>query len=352
MSHIIDIMQPTPVVIGVDTHAEEHEAAVLDTTGRMLAHHRFPANDSGYRQLLAWAAGYGPILAAGIEQTGSYGAGLSRHLVAAGVDVREVHDTHRAVKARRGKNDVIDAEQAARKVLSGQAAAVAKDTTGVIEAIRQIKVARDSAVKSRTIALQQIRDLLVTGPDHLRQELAGRTLPAKARALAATTPTGAPGSPEHAAVTALGRLARRVMLLATEIRDADHDLETLVDATAPTLRALTGVGAHTAAQLLVSCGPNNRIHSSAAMARLFGIAPVPASSGKTNRWRLHRGGDRQANRAIYITVITRLAHHEPTKTYRDRRQKDGLSNPDIIRCLKRYVVREIYQALKTDLGWT
>jgi transposase len=352
MSHTIGITQPVPVVVGVDTHADEHEAAVLDTTGRMLAHRRFSADNVGYQELLAWASAHGPIMAAGIEQTGSYGAGLTRHLSAAGIDVVEIHDTHPAVKARRGKNDVIDAEQAGRKVLSGQASAVAKDTTGVVEAIRQVKVARDSAVKSRTIALQQIRDLLVTGPDKLRQELAGRTLPTKARDLAARQPAGPVSSPEHATITALQRLGRRVLMLDDEIRDADRDLQTLVDTTAPTLRALTGVGVHVAAQLLVSCGQNDRIRSSVALARLFGIAPVPASSGKTNRWRLHRGGDRQANRAIYIVAITRLAHHEPTKTYRDRRRGDGLKNPDIIRCLKRYIVREIYQALKTDLNWT
>ena len=352
MSHTIDKTQPVPVIIGVDTHADEHEAAVLDTTGRMLTHHRFPAHESGYQQLLEWASAHGPIMAVGIEQTGSYGAGLSRHLLAAGVDVIEVHDTHRAVKARRGKNDVIDAEQAARKVLSGQANAVPKDTTGVVEAIRQLKVARDSAVKSRTIALQQIRDLLVTGPDELRQELAARTLPAKARILATRESVGPVSTPGHAAIAALSRLGRRVAMLDTEIRDADRDLTALVDTTAPTLRALPGVGVHVAAQLLISCGQNDRIRSSAALARLFGIAPVPASSGKTNRWRLHRGGDRQANRAIYIMTITRLAHHEATKTYRDRRRSEGLHNPDIIRCLKRYIIRDVYQALKTDLNWT
>jgi transposase len=340
------------VIVGVDTHAEEHEAAVLDTGGRILAHRRFPATRSGYQDLLVWAAGHGPVMTVGIEQTGSYGAGLARHLTAAGVDVIEVHDTHPAVRARRGKTDVIDAEQAARKVLSGQAAAVPKDTTGVVEAIRQLKVARDSAVKARTIALQQIRDLLVTGPDQLRQQLAGRTLPAKARVLADQKPAGPITAPENAAILAMGRLGRRVGALDAEIRDADRDLTTLVDATAPTLRALQGVGVHVAAQLLISCGQNDRIRSSAAMARLFGIAPVPASSGKTNRFRLHRGGDRQANRAIYITTITRLAHDERTKTYRDRRRSEGLHNPDIIRCLKRHIVRDIYQALKTDLGWT
>lgn len=352
MSHTIDITQAVPVVIGVDTHADEHEAAVLDTSGRLLAHRRFPASDAGYRQLLGWAAGYGPVLSAGVEQTGSYGAGLTRHLLGAGVEVREVHDTHPAVRARRGKNDVIDAEQAALKVISGQASAVAKDTTGVVEAIRQLTVARDSAVKSRTIALQQIRDLLVTGPDDLRQSLNGLTLPAKARHLAVREPSGVIGSAEHATITALQRLGRRVISLSDEIRDADHDLQTLVDNTAPTLRSLPGVGVHVAAQLLISCGQNDRIHSSSAMARLFGIAPVPASSGKTNRFRLHRGGDRQANRAIYIVAITRLAHDPATKAYRDRRRADGLANPDIIRCLKRFIVRDIYQALKTDLGWT
>lgn len=353
MSQIISSTQLVPVVLGVDTHADAHEAAVIDATGRLLGHARFPASSSGYVALLGWAAGHGPIMQAGVEQTGSYGAGLTRHLSAAGIDVIEVDSPHRQVRSRRGKDDVIDAEQAALKVLSGQAAARAKDTTGVVEAIRQLKVARDSAVKSRTIALHQIRDLLVTGPDDLRAALAGKTLPAKARHLATLDPSGPLSDPAVSAVTALSRLARRIAALNAEIADADRDLTGLVTATAPTLTALHGIGIHHAAQLLVSAGQNaDRIHSAAALCRLFGVAPVPASSGKTHRMRLHRGGDRQANRAIYMIAICRLARHQPTRAYRDRRRLEGLGNPDIIRCLKRYITREIYQALKTDLNWT
>lgn len=354
MTHIsVATQQGTPVVLGVDTHADEHEAVVVDTAGRMLGHARFPATSSGYARLLEWAAGHGPVLQAGVEQTGSYGAGLTRHLRAAGVTVTEVDGVHRQVRARRGKDDVIDAEQAARKVLTGQATAQAKDTTGPVEAIRQVKVARDSAVKARMIALHQIRDLLVTGPDTLRRQLAGKTLPAKAKHLARLRPTGDATDPAVAAVIAMRRLARRIAFLDTEIADADHELNELVTKTAPTLLSLYGVGIHHAAQLLVSAGQNiHRIGSAAALCRLFGIAPIPASSGKTHRMRLHRGGDRQANRAIYMIVICRLRKHQPTRDYRDRRHREGLDRLDIIRCLKRYVAREIYQALKTDLGWT
>jgi transposase len=353
MSQIIVTTQRQPVILGVDTHADEHEAAVIETTGRMLAHARFPATKVGYERLLEWAAGHGPIVGAGIEQTGSYGAGLTRHLTDAGVPVTEVDLPHRHVRSRRGKDDVIDAEQAARKVLSGEATARAKDTTGVVEAIRQLKVARDSAVKSRTIALQQIRDLLVTGPDDLRQELARKSLLAKARHLAGLTPEGPLNDPGVAAITALSRLARRVTALSTEIADADRELTSLATTTAPTLMSLHGIGVHHAAQLLVSVGQNpDRIRSAAALCRLFGVAPVPASSGKTHRMRLHRGGDRQANRAIHMIAICRLARHQPSRDYRDRRRLEGLSSPDIIRCLKRYITRDVYQALKTDLGWT
>lgn len=348
-------MQSQVVVAGVDTHADTHHVTVLGLDGRWLGDDEFQATPDGYRAALDWVASFGIIDRIGIELTGSYGAGLTRHLIAAGIQVIEVDIPHPNTRAKKGKDDRIDSEEAARKVLSGQATTIPKDTTGVVEAIRQLKVVRDSAVKSRTIALQNIRDLLVTAPAQLRQSVSGlKTLQAKAKHFAVSRPDHTRlHEPTHACKTALKRLGQRVLTLNDEINDADKEMDTLLAQSAPTLLALNRVGTQLAAQLLITAGSTpNRIRSEAAFARLCGVAPVPISSGKTSRMRLHRGGDRQANRALYMIVINRLGGHQPTKDYLARRTNNGLSKRDVIRCLKRYVIREVFTALKTDLNWT
>lgn len=342
------------VVAGVDTHADTHNVTVLGSDGRWLGNDQFPTTQTGYQALLDWVAGFGVIDRFGIELTGSYGAGLTRFLHAQGVEVIEVDIPHPNIRAKKGKDDRIDSEAAARKVLSGEATTIPKDTSGSVEAIRQLKIARDSAVKSRTIALQNIRDLLVTAPAELRESVTDlRSLQAKAKHLAACRPDpGKLADPLQACKAALKALGKRVAFLNEEIKHADKAMAALVAATAPTLLRLERVGTQHAAQLLITAGSTpNRIRSEAAFARLCGVAPVPISSGKTNRMRLHRGGDRQANKTFYMIAINRLGNHQPTKDYMARRTTDGLSKKDVIRCLKRYLVREIFHALKTDLNW-
>jgi transposase len=343
------------VVAGVDTHADTHNVTVLGSDGRWLGNDEFPTTPTGYQTLLDWVGGFGVIDRFGIELTGSYGAGLTRFLLGQGIEVIEVDIPHPNTRARKGKDDRIDSEAAARKVLSGEATTIPKDTTGAVEAIRQLKVARDSAVKSRTIALQNIRDLLVTAPADLRESVAGlKTLQAKAKHFALCRPdTGKLHDPVQACKAALKALGKRVVFFNDEITDADKAMAALVAETAPTLLSLDRVGTQHAAQLLITAGSTpNRIRSEAAFARLCGVAPVPISSGKTHRMRLHRGGDRQANKTFYMIVINRLGKHQPTRDYMARRTADGLSKKDVIRCLKRYLVREIFQALKKDLNWT
>lgn len=346
--------QATIIVVGVDTHKDTHHGAVLDLHGRVLSDREFPVTTVGYQQMLDWAAGFGVIDKFGIELTGSYGAGLTRFLTERDITVVEVNSTDKATRARRGKDDRIDAISAGEKVLSGMARAIPKDTTGPTEAIRVLKLTRDSAVKSRTRALNQLKDLRVTAPAQLRESLDGLTLPQLAKKAATFRPDrDRITEPLHAAKLALKRLADRVHALDTEIKDAEKDIRSLVKSIAPTLLARPGIGPHTAAQFLITIGSNiNRIPGDAAFARICGAAPIPVSSGKTNRMRLHRGGDRQANSALHMIIIGRFKNHAPTQAYRDKKLAQGHSKRDVIRALKRYIAREIFNILKTELNPT
>lgn len=333
------------VTIGVDTHQLVHHAAALDQDGRMLGAREFPANRNGYQTLLDWAASFG------VECTGSYGAGLTRHLFAAGVDVMEVNRGHSQVRHRVGKSDAIDTEAAARKVLSGECSEPAKDTTGSVEAIRNLHLVRDSAIKARSAACVQLRDLLLTAPDHLRNRLTAKTLEGKATQARALRPDlSIIHEPEQAVKYALRELGRRIYEFTAEINELDKHLTQLVSSVAPHTLALPQVGAVSVAQLLITAGENfDRFRSEAAFARLCGVAPIPVSSGKSNRMRLHRGGNRQAKRVFYVIAICHLRYDSRSQAYRDRKRAQGHSSADAIRCLKRLIAREIYYSLKRDL---
>jgi transposase len=343
------------VVAGVDTHQRTHHAAVLDETGRRLADREFPATVAGYQTLVDWVAEHGLSRETGeigVESTGSYGAGLTRHLLVAGIEVVEVTRPEKTTRARQGKSDPIDAESAARQVLAGTATGRPKLSTGIVEAIRNLKIPRDGAVRDRTRAFNQLRDLVTTAPTPIHDELI--VLTGRARVARAASYRSAPtrlAEPAQAAKRALRRLARRIQTLDTEIAEADAELDELTAHAVPTLRALPQVGTQTAAQLAITAGQNtDRLRSEASFAKLTGVAPLPASSGKRNhRHRLNRGGDRQANNALHMIVIGRLKNHHHTRTYRQRRQQEGLGKLDIIRCLKRHLIRQVYRALRDDL---
>lgn len=332
---------------GVDTHGETHHAAVLDHVGRELGDREFPTTPSGYRALLSWLRGHGQLQGVGIEGTGTYGAGLSRHLRAAGIEVMEVDRPDRKARRAKGKSDPLDAYSAARAALAGRASGAPEARDGRAEAIRALRVARSSAVKARSQTTNQLKALLVTAPEQLREQLRGLNTTALIAACARFRPTGDVADPEHATKTALRRLARGHQFLSEEIGDADAELRTLVTAAAPGLIALPGVGTEVAGQLLTTVGDNpDRLHSEAAFAHLCAVAPIPASSGRTRRHRLNRSGDRAANNALYVVVLGRLRYDQRTRAYAARRTTEGLSKPEIIRCLKRYVARELYNALQ------
>jgi transposase len=342
------------VVIGVDTHKLTHHAAVLNAdTGKLLGDQEFPATAAGYRRLLAWARSFGELVKAGVEGTGSYGAGLQRHLQTQQVVVIEVSRPNRQDRRMRGKSDPIDAINAARAVLSETATTTPKSRDGYVEAVRQIRATRRSAVKARKAALHQIHGLLWSAPDDLRAKLSDYDRAALVtRCARLRIPTQQ--LLEDPTVTArrmLRRLAKRIQNLDEEIAEANRELEVILQREAPNLLAVNGVGTEAAGQLLTTAGQNNdRLHSEASLARLCGVAPIPASSGATTRHRLHRGGDRDANCSIHLIVISRLRWHQPTKDYLERRTREGKTKKEIIRCLKRAVVRELYRALQADLN--
>jgi len=333
---------------GVDTHLDLNVAAALDPVGGLLGVAEFPTTLAGHRELLGWLSGFGPVARAGVEGTGSYGAGLARFLRAAGVEVVEVDRPNRQARRRSGKSDPLDAIEAARAALSGRACGAAKSRDGNVEAIRVLVVAKRSARSAKIQTLNQIRHLSFTAPDQLRQRLAGVSRQQlAARAAALRPPTVESADPVITATrTALRILGRRVLALDAEKARIDALLATLVTQTAPQLLTVFGVGIDTAAELLVTAGDNpGRLRSEAAWAHLCGTAPIPASSGKVTRYRLNRGGDRQANRALWGIVITRLGNDPRTRAYMARRLGEGRSKPEVIRVLKRYVAREVYHHL-------
>ncbi|MGO9296850.1 MAG: IS110 family transposase [Streptosporangiaceae bacterium] len=335
---------------GVDTHADTHVAAALDPIGGLLGVQEFPATAAGYGRLLEWLAGFGAVCLVGIEGTGSYGAGLARHVTAAGIRVVEVDRSDRQDRRRQGKSDPLDAVSAARAAQSGRAAGAPKGRDGSVEAIRALMVARRSARADRTQAINQARSLIVTGPDDLRVRFAAHTPAALAAELAALRPR--PGDVVgYATRIALRELGRRAQFLRDQIEQLDELIVPLVTARAPRLLSLYGVGPHTAALLLIAAGDHpGRLRSEAAWAHLGATAPIPASSGKTVRHRLNPGGDRQANHALWRIVFTRMGSHPATRAYVERRAAEGLSKKEIIRCLKRYVAREVYPHLRPPAG--
>ena len=340
-----------PVFLGVDTHSEAHVAVALDGAGGRLGELVVPNDRAGYARLWDWAMSLGILVAAGVEGTGSYGAGLSRFLRARGASVQEVNRTSRQHRRRHGKHDAGDAEAAARQVLSGTAAGEPKGADGVAESLRALRVARRSAVKAKTQAANQLHALLSTAPDELREGLRG--LPTKHLAAKASRfRCGAgPVDPARATKLAMRSVARRHQALSGEIAELDAHIEALVEEAAPELVALEGVGPDTAAALLIAAGDNpERLKSEASFAHLCGTAPVPASSGKVVRHRLNPGGNRDANRALHVVALNRLRRDPRTQEYLARRTAEGKSKKEALRCLKRYIARETYRAVLLDVG--
>jgi transposase len=336
------------VIGGVDTHADTIHVAAIDGLGRNLADCEFATTPDGYRDALAFLVALGNLEVIGIEGTSSFGAGITRAALAAGIEVREVIRPERSVRRMRGKSDPIDAYQAARAVLSGRAEAAPKDEQ--IEALRALHNARRSAIKARTAAMNQIHHMLVTAPVAVRERYRALKEKPLVSALASCRPSGQDPT-ARAVLTALKALARRHQFLTTQADDLEEQIDELARTANPHLISLHGVGPNTGAQLLITAGGNpERLRTEASFAALCGTAPVPASSGKTTRHRLSRGGDRHANNALHSIALVRLSSHRRTREFVAEQRLRGREDPEIFRILKRAIAREVYKSLSRDLA--
>jgi transposase len=335
------------VIGGVDTHADVHVAVAIDTNGAVLGVESFSVDEVGYRRFEEWLRSFGPVIRVGVEGTGSYGVGLARHLHRCGVEVVEVDRPNRQTRRRLGKSDPIDAEAAARAALSGSAKTTPKRRDGTVEQMRVLMVARRSARMQRSQTLNQLRQIVFTGPDEVRVRFKDRYKTGLVTEAAAMRPRKGSDPITYTTNVVIRGLARRIKDLDDEMHTLDRALTELIGQTAPSLLDCYGVGAVTAATLLVAAGDNpDRLHTERSWAHLCGVTPVPAGSGKTTgRVRLNHGGDRHANAALYQIVLTRMSSDARTRNYVRRRRAEGLSTREIMRCLKRYVARQTFKHL-------
>jgi transposase len=340
-------MRIVEVTGGVDTHADNHMAAAVDHNGGLLGIESFPASETGYEDLLAWLVGFGPVSQVGVEGTGSWGVGLTRFLTDQEIVVVEVDRPNRQTRRRVGKSDPTDAVSAARAALSGTATVTPKSRDGAVEEMRVLLVARRSAREQRIQSLNQLRHLVFTAPEPIRVRFKDRAKTGLITEAANMRPRKDSDPVTYRTNLVIKSLARRIKSLDAEMRTIDQTLRSLIKETAPVLLKMYGVGVDTAATLLVTAGDNpERLHSERSWAHLCGVTPIPANSGKTTtKFRLNRGGDRQANSALYRVVLTRMSSDEETRRYVARRRDNGLSTPEIMRCLKRYVARQTYKQL-------
>jgi len=334
-------------VVGVDTHLDEHVLAVVAApSGVVVARRSVRASACGYSAALRFVTetAVGARVWA-IEGTGSYGAGLSRYLAGRGETVLEVSRTPRAERRLRGKDDSLDAARTARAALASETLALPRSGERR-EALRLLLVARRSAVDVRREALGQLRGVIVTAPDQLRQQLRGLPTGRLLERCSRFRRSSSASADELATRLVLKSLARRIEAATLEAAELERELLGHVRALAPRLLDEPGVGPIVAAQLIVAWSHPGRLRSEAAFARLAGVAPIPASSGQTTRHRLSRGGDRQLNRALHTVILHRRQHDPRTRDYIARRIAEGKSRRDATRLLKRYLARHLYRLLQ------
>lgn len=337
------------LVVGVDTHRDTHTLAFLEAqSAGLIEELAISADVRGYRRALAAARRLAPARAWAIEGTGSYGAGLRRHLMAQGERVIEIDRPERRGERHADKSDSLDAIRAARLALRRPHALVPR-ADGRREALRVLLVARQGAVTARTDAIRRLRALIVSAPESLREHLRGssgeRWLARCARAR--SRPGQEPGAAASRQV--IGLLAREALSQGVLSRRLQAQIAEHVRTLAPTLLEQPGIGPISAAQLVVGYSHPGRIRNEAAFARLCGVAPIQASSGQVRRHRLDRGGDRQLNKALHMIVLSRRLHDPQTQAYIARRRSEGKSTREAVRCLKRYLARQVFRLLESTM---
>jgi transposase len=333
-------------IVGVDPHRDSHALAIVHVvSGAVVFETIVIANGDGYAAALKLVERHAPGRRAfAVEGTGSFGAGLTRFLSGRAERVLEVGRLRRERRSG-GKTDALDAIRAARSVLTQQRPATPR-AGGERQALQALVAAREGAVNAKRAGLCQLRDLLITTPEPLRNELRPLTRARLLERLAATRPGGRSDPELRGSMLALRSIARRVLQLTAEERELAREIETLTRKLAPQLLDQPGIGPHAAAQLILSWSHQGRISSEAAFARLAGAAPIPASSGQTIRYRLDRSGDRKLNRALHMILLTRKRSHPATIAYIERRLQEGKTRREANRCLKRYLARSLYRQLE------
>jgi transposase len=343
------LAESTLIVAGADTHADTIHVAAVTMAGAAVGDKEFSTTRAGYTAAIKYLTSLGQVERIGVEGTASYGAGFTRALTVAAIEVVEVTRAVKSTRRLKGKSDPLDAYSAARTALAGDGLATPKDdaTSG----LRALHIARRSAVKHRTAAINQIKAMAVSAPDTVREKYRGLTTLRMIEAIARCRPDAQADQWTQAVLTAAKMLAQRVQFLETQAEALQAQIDAFVAEANPGLRAAYGVGSDTAAQLMITAGANpHRLHSEAAFAALCGVAPVPASSGKTNRHRLCRGGDRAANNALFRIALVRMSHHQPTKSYVQRQLALGHTRMEILRKLKRAIAREIFKLLTRQIA--
>jgi transposase len=337
------------LTLGVDTHLDVHVAVLLNGIGKLISTQEFEVSHHGYKLLLRWASSFGTVISAGLEGTGTYGAGLCSYLLENGISVFEVNRPNRLKRRLKGKSDPTDAENAARSVLANESQAIPKKHDGVVEALRYLLVARRSAVKARTQAINQIRALLVTAPHEVRE---GYLVPSTTKCISLCSNIISLGDSTRLETLSsmLRLLAMRWLNLTEELKLIEKQLKKLTKTSASQLISRYGVGPYVAATLLVTAGDNpERLRKESSFAALCGTNPVDASSGKKQRHRLNRGGSREANNALWTVALIRMRSDARTRQYTEKRTAEGLTTKEIQRCLKRYIARELFPIILSDL---
>lgn len=338
------------VVAGVDTHADTHTIAICTPGGSEISTQTFTADGAGYNKMIDVLSNAGNVTAIGVEGTGSYGAGLTRALIGAGFCVKEVLRPSRQVRHLNGKSDAVDALAAARTLISGNGVSQPKDTSTPAESLRLLYDARIRLVAATSSFLHAITSMLVTCPEEIRNKYRPFTGAGLARKLASSRPQGSIHAPGVASMIALRDLARSYLDLTKRSAVLEEQMNHILITHYPAVLNIYGAGTISATRLVITAGGNpERIRSEAAFAALCGVAPIPASSGKTNRHRLNRGGDRRGNAALHRIALIRLQHDEPTQAYAAKRRREGKTDKEILRCLKRFIAREVFRALMNPL---
>lgn len=347
------VLDTPDLTAGVDTHTDTHTLAILTAHGGVLLTETFTADLRGYKELIVKLQEAGNVTAVGVEGTNSYGAGLARALTAAGYQVKEVLRPARQVRRMHGKSDSIDAVEAARIVIAGRGASEAKDSATPAESLRFLLAARSQLISTITALGNCITSLLLTAPEPVRDKYRGLSTPALTKRLASSRPNGRIDSPDTAVMHALQQLARTIEDARKKADHLERQMHAILTSHYPQVLAIYGAGTIVAAQLVVTAGGNpHRIRNEAAFASLCGVAPIPASSGRTDRHRLNRGGDRRGNNALHRIALIRMHRDERTREYVSRRTSEGKSTREIMRCLKRAIAREVYRALTSDQATT